>query len=85
VVELFDVASGGAVEFALEPGFGEFVRLIATCGEHAAAAYEYEYDRNIEPQYGINSHDVLIVSSHGRPSLVNGIPARRLRDRMSQE
>jgi hypothetical protein len=84
-MDRFAVASGGAVEFAIEPGFREFARLIATCGEHATAAYKCEYDGNIEPKYGINSHDVLIVSSHGRPSLVNRIRAPRLRDRMSQE
>jgi hypothetical protein len=70
---------------AIEPGFREFARLIATRGDHAAEAYECEYDGNIEPQYGINGHDVLIVSSLGRPSLVNRVRPRRLRDRMSQE
>jgi hypothetical protein len=85
VADWFAVASGGAIEFAIEPGLGEFARLMTGCGEHAAAAYECDYDGKIEPKYGINSHDVLMLSSHGRPALDNRVPRRRLRDRMSQE
>jgi hypothetical protein len=79
------VASGGAIEFPLEFGCGELARLSVTCRKNAATAYECDYDGDIEPQYGVNSHDVLMMSSHGRPSLVNRVPPLRLRDRMSQE